>query len=88
MILSVIITGISGLILSLRNIILVYPDIYEYLESMDIYGTNVSFTIAETSIGPPFVLHLWMIILAGLICFLMLTIVFYFTLNYLKKRKK
>lgn len=60
MITSVIVTGISGLILSLSNIILAYQDIYEYLKSINIYDTNVSLTIAETSTGPPFVLHLWL----------------------------
>lgn len=89
MIISIIVTGISGLILSLSNIILAYPDLYEYFQSQNPYGSKVSYTVAITGgYGPPFILHLWTIIGIGLICFVVLTIVFYFTIGRLTKWKK
>lgn len=88
MITSVIVTGISGLILSLSNIILAYQDIYEYLKSTDMYDTNLSVTLAETSIGPPFVLHLWLIIVVALICFYHANYRILFHIKIFEKRKK
>ena len=88
MISSVIVTGIAGLILSLSNIILAYPDLFEYYQSLSPYGSKIAMTIAQSGYGPPYVLHLWVIILIGLICIVVLTLVFYFVIGYLRKRKK
>lgn len=85
-IISIIITGFSGLILSVSNIIFAYPDIYEYNQSL--YDSKFAITIAEVGYGPPFVLHLWGIIGIGLICILFLTIIFYFVIGYVRKYKK
>lgn len=88
MISSAIVTGIAGLILSLSNIILAYPDLFEYYQSLSPYGSKVAMTIAQSGYGPPFVLHLWAIIVFFLICFAVLTIVFYFVIGYLRGCKK
>lgn len=85
---SLIVTGIVGLILSLSNIILAYPDLFEYYQSLSPYGNTVAMTIAQAGFGPPFVLHLWAIIVIGLVCIVVLTTVFYFAIGWLKKRKK
>ena len=86
MIISIFVTVFSGLILSLSNIILAYPDIYEYLQSQNLYSEKSSYTITVSSgYGPPFVLHLWVIIVIGLVCFFVLTIVFYFVMYHLRK---
>ena len=88
MISSVIVTVVAGLILSLSNILLAYPDLFEYYQSLSPYGSNVAMTIAQAGAGPPFVLHLWAIIGTGLICIVVLTTVLYFVIGWLKKRKK
>lgn len=86
MIISIIITWISGLILSVSNIVLAYPDIYGYNQSL--YDSKYAITIAEVGYGPPFILHLWEIIGIGLICIIILTIIFYFVISYFRKHKK
>jgi len=88
MIISIIVTGVSGLILSISNIILAYPDLFEYYQSLSPYGSTVTMTIAQTGYGPPYVLHLWMLIVLFLICLAVLTIIFYFVIGYLRKKKK
>lgn len=88
MIISIIVTGVSGLILSISNIILAYPDLFEYYQSLSPYGSTVTMTIAQAGYGPPFVLHLWAIVGIGLICIVVLTTVFYFVMGYLRKRRK
>jgi len=85
MIASIIVTGILWVVLSVSNIILAYPDVYEYYQSLSSYASKVAMTIAQTGYGPPFVLHLWAIVL---LCFAILTMVFYFVIGHLQKRKK
>jgi len=83
---SIIITGVSGLILTLSNIIRGYPTAYESL-SENLYDNKVSITIANTGNGPPYYFTLSTVIGIGLICITILTIVLYFIISLWKKRK-
>ena len=86
MILSIIIAGISGVILSLTNIIREYPTAYESI-SENLYDNKISITIANTGNGPPYYFTLSTVIGIGLICITILTIVLYLIISLWKKRK-
>jgi hypothetical protein len=78
MMISIIVTGILGLISSVTYIIVAIPDFPR--------GT-ISYTIVTK--GPTFlVLSLSGIIVLGLTCILVLTLVFYFLIGFLRKHKK
>ena len=78
MIISIIVTGILGLISSVTYIILAIPDFPP--------GT-ISYTIV-TKGGTFLALSLSGIIVLGLTCIMVLTLVFYFLIGYLSKKKK
>lgn len=78
MIISIIVTGILGLISSVTYAIVAIPDMPP---------GKISYTVA--TMGPTFlVMSLTGIIVLGLTCILVLTLVFYFLIEFLRKRKK
>ena len=87
---SIIVTGISGLILSIGNIVQSYPpDLFALPQNLSQYPSDkISVTIAYGGHGPSYYLPLWGLIAIFLICILVLTVLFYFIIGYLRKRKK
>ena len=85
MIVSAIITCISGLILAISKVIQPYPTYLEYL-SNNPPSNKTSITVAIGGNGPPYYLHLWTIIGIGFICFLVLAIIIYIVIRYYHKR--
>jgi phosphotransferase system glucose/maltose/N-acetylglucosamine-specific IIC component len=75
MIISIIVTGISGIILSWTNTLVAIPDIEK-------------FQITITGNTPSYLLPLSVIIVIGLTCILVLTLIFYFLIGFLRKAKK
>lgn len=76
---SIIVTGVLGLISSLTYLIVAIPDMPP---------AKISYTVATTKEGYSLVLSLTGIIVLGLICILILTLVFYFLIGFLRKRQK
>ena len=79
MIASIITTGILGLISSVTYAIIAIPDMPP---------GKVSYTVATAKDGFFLALSLTGIIISGLICLLILTLVFYFLIGFLRKREK
>jgi len=79
MIISIIVTSILGLISSVTYAIIAIPDMPP---------GKISYTVATTKDGFFLSLSLTGIILLGLMCILILTVVFYFLIGFLRKRKK
>jgi len=75
MMISIIITGISGIILSWTNTLVAIPDIEK-------------FQITITGRAPSYLLPMSVIIVIGLACTMFLTLIFYFLIGFLKKPKK
>jgi hypothetical protein len=73
MIISIIVTGISGIILSMTTTLVALPDI------------SGTFEITMSGSTPSFLLPLSMIIVIGLTCILVLTLIFYFLIGLLRK---
>ena len=86
---SIIVTWVLGLILSMTGIVQIYPkDIDLLIQNLEeMYGDGVSMTIAVGSTTPCF-LSQWLLIVISLILLIVLTGVFYFVINYLRKKKK
>jgi uncharacterized BrkB/YihY/UPF0761 family membrane protein len=78
MILSIIVTGILGLISSVTYIIIAIPDMPP---------GKMQYTIV-TKDGTFLAMSLSGIIVLGLTCIFILTLVFYFLIGYLSKKKK
>ncbi len=76
MIISIIVTSITGIILSLTTTLVATPDIVGKFE-LTIIGQT-----------PSFLLLLSVIILIGLTCILVLTLIVYFLIGFLRKPKK
>ena len=76
---SIIVTGVLGLISSLTYLIVAIPDMPP---------AKISYTVATTKERYSLVLSLTGIIVLGLICILILTLVFYFLIGFLRKRQK
>jgi hypothetical protein len=79
MILSILVTCILGLISSVTYAIIAIPDMPP---------GKISYTVATTTNGFFLALSLSGIIVLGLTCILVLTLVFYFLIGLLKKKHK
>lgn len=78
MITSILITGIAGLISSVTYAIIAIPDSP---------AGKISYTVATTKDGFFLALSLTGILVVGLSCILILTVVFYFLIGWFRKRK-
>jgi len=76
---SIIVTGILGLISSVTYALIAVPDMPP---------GKISYTVATTKDGFFLALSLTGIIVLGLTCILILTLVFYFLIGFLRKPKK
>lgn len=95
---SIIVTEFSSIIFAITGIIQVYPIYFDYLlqffsenlpEYYDrYYDMNISISIPDKSISPPFFLSLWFYKVVFLLCLIALTIIFYFLIDFLRKRKE
>jgi len=96
LIISIIVTELSSILFALTGIIQVYPMYFDYLLQFSsenfpkyydkYYDMNISIILADRSIDPPFFLSLWFYRVVFLLFLITLTILFYFFIDYLKKK--
>lgn len=95
---SIIVTELSSIILTITGIIQVFPMYFDYLLQFSsenfpkyydrYYDMNISIILADRIIDPPFFLSLWFYKVVFLLCLIVLTIIFYFLIDFLRKRKE